>query len=86
MSADGGKWTVTRRAPNADPPSRFTVVHCERCGHQWDLFLPLPIEIKRAVLIMRAAVAAGCPGCLAHGPNVVRFGPAPGAHPEKDRE
>jgi len=50
-------------------------VHCKACHHQWDVIMPLPIPIERAVLVMKGAVAAGCPQCHAYGANVL-CGPA----------
>ena len=50
-------------------------VHCKKCAHQWEVFIPLPMPIERAVVVMKGAVAAGCPACHAHGTNVL-VGPA----------
>ena len=46
-------------------------VQCKDCGHQWDVIMPLPMPIDRAVTVMNGAVAAGCPVCRAHGKSVL---------------
>jgi hypothetical protein len=55
------------------------IVHCKQCGHEWDAPpIRLPMPIKRAIIAMKGSVAAGCPACGAHGPNVL-CGPTPRA-------
>ena len=49
--------------------------HCRQCDHEWEVLLPLPMLIERAVTVMKGAVAAGCPNCRAFGLNVL-CGPA----------
>lgn len=51
-------------------------VHCRMCNHQWDGLLPLPMEMDRAVKVMKGISEAGCPECGAHG-DAVLVGPAP---------
>lgn len=46
-------------------------VHCAKCGRSWMVPLKLPMPIDRAVQAMRGFVKAGCPGCGAHGKNVL---------------
>lgn len=46
-------------------------VHCRECKHQWDVILPLPMSLDRAVTVMNGACAAGCPVCKAHGDAVI---------------
>lgn len=46
-------------------------VHCAKCGRAWMVPLKLPMPIDRAVKAMRGFVAAGCPGCGAHGKSVL---------------
>lgn len=46
-------------------------VHCARCNHQWDVIMPLPMPLNRAITVMNGAVAAGCPVCRAHGTAVL---------------
>lgn len=46
-------------------------VHCRDCNHGWDVMMPLPMPIDRAIKVMRGAVAAGCPKCGAHGSAVI---------------
>ena len=52
------------------------VVHCAKCDHEWHVLMPLPMPIKRAVTVMKGAVAAGCPNCGAFG-KAVLVGPTP---------
>ena len=57
-------------------------VHCARCGHAWHVVgVTLPTDVERFVAIMRDAIAAGCPGCGAHGDGVVLCGPGDAPRP-----
>ena len=51
------------------------LVHCEKCDHEWEVHLPLPLSIKKAVKKMRGAVMLGCPECGADDDAII-CGPA----------
>jgi len=46
-------------------------VHCRRCRTEWEVRLPLPMPLDRAIRVIRGATATGCPTCGAHGPDVL---------------
>jgi hypothetical protein len=54
---------------------RVMTLHCHACGHQWELVLTLPMPCDRAILVMRGAVAAGCPACGLYDADNIRVGP-----------
>ena len=51
------------------------IVHCEECGHEWNVGIKLPIPIKKAVKKMGGAVMLGCPHCGADDGAII-CGPA----------
>jgi hypothetical protein len=55
-------------------------LHCAKCGHQWEMPLKLPMEMRRAALAITGFAAAGCPSCGADGKSVLcGTSPAPAA-------
>ena len=51
------------------------IVHCEECGHEWDVGIKLPLAIKKFAKRLTGVRMLGCPECGADDMAII-CGPA----------
>jgi Zn finger protein HypA/HybF involved in hydrogenase expression len=64
-------FVFTRVQVRSQSTAETLTVHCKQCSTEWTLPITRPMEIDKAIAVMRQGVKSGCPVCGANGANVL---------------